>query len=70
MDSDVQAHEINEGLVITKAKQRGKIVGVIFSRVDCGKLSLTKDVAVNSSRNVGELGDPRRSSSTRGTEGE
>jgi hypothetical protein len=61
VNGDIQAHEFNESLVITKAKERGKIVGVIFGGVDGRELSLTKDVAVNSSRNVGEFGDPRRS---------
>ena len=59
MDGDIQAHEVNEGLVIAKAKQGGKIVGVIFSGVDSGELSLAKDVAVNSSCNIWELSDPR-----------
>lgn len=61
MNGDIQAHEVNKGLVIAKAKQGGEIVGVIFGGVDCREFSLTKDVAVNSSRNIGELGDPRRS---------
>jgi len=70
VDGDIQAHEVNEGLVIAKAKQRGKIVGVIFGRVDGRELSLTKDVAVDSSRNIGEFGDPRSSLLVGGGDGE
>ena len=70
MNGDIQAHEVNKGLVIAKSKQRGEIVGIIFSRVDCGEFSLTKDVAVNSTRNIGELGDPGRSLSANSTDSE
>ena len=59
MDGDIQAHEVNEGLIITEAKQRCKIVGVIFGRVDGRELSLTEDVTVDSSCDIGELGDPK-----------
>lgn len=59
MDSDIQAHEFNKGLVIAKAKQSGKIVGVVFGWVNGRELPLTKDVAVNPSRNIGEFGNPR-----------
>jgi len=60
VDGDIHAHEVNEGLVITKAKQRGKIVGVILSGVDGRELSLAEDVTVNPSCDIWELGDPRR----------
>jgi hypothetical protein len=57
MDGDIQAHEINEGIVVTKAKQRSKVVGVVFRRVDGRELPLAKDVTIDSSRNIGELSD-------------
>lgn len=44
-------------------------MGVVFSRVDGRELSLTKNVAVNPSRNVGELGNPIISSAS-GDDGE
>lgn len=65
MDSDIQAHEVNEGLVVAKAKQGRKIMGVIFGRVNGRELSLTEDIAVNSPCDVGELGDPSGSLSAR-----
>jgi hypothetical protein len=65
VNSDIQAHKFNEGLVITKAKERGKIVGIIFGWINGREFSFTKDIAVDSSRDVGEFRDPRRSSSER-----
>ena len=60
MDGDIQTHEFNKGLVVAKAEQRGKIVGVVFGRVDGRELAFTKDVGVNPSSNIWELGNPRR----------
>lgn len=59
MDGDVQAHEFDKGLVIAKAKQGGKIVGVVFGWVNGRELAFTKNVAINPSRNIGEFGNPR-----------
>jgi len=58
VDSDIQAHRLNEGLVIAKAKQRGKIMGVVFGRIDGRKLALTKDVTVNPSCILGSFAIP------------
>ena len=63
MDGNIQTHEFDKGLVIAEAKQRGKIVRIVFGRVNGREFALAKDVAVDPSRNIGELGDPIVSSS-------
>lgn len=63
MDGNIQTHELDEGLVIAEAKQCGKIVGVVFGRVDGREFALTKNIAVDPSRNIGKLGNPTISSS-------
>jgi hypothetical protein len=67
VDGDVEAEELDKGGFIGEAKERREVVGVVLGRVDCGQLARAKDVAVDASRNVGQLGDPRGRSARHST---
>ena len=58
VDGDVEAEKLNECWLIGEAKERCKVVGVVFGRVNCWQLARTKDVAVDASGDVWQLGDP------------
>lgn len=57
MDGDVETKKLHEGLICTEAEKRGKVMGIIFMRVDSRELAITKNIAINSSRNVRKLGN-------------
>lgn len=59
VDSDVQTKQFDKALVVTKSEESGKIVRVILVGIDGRKLALAKGVVVNSTGNVGELGNPK-----------
>ena len=58
VDGDVETHELNEGLVVTEAEEGGQVGGVVLVEVNGGDLALAKDIAVDATGNVRELGDP------------
>lgn len=59
VDSDVQTKQFDKALVVTKSEESCKIVRVILVGIDGRKLALAKGVVVNSTGNVGELGNPK-----------
>ena len=58
MDRQVETHEFDESLVITKAKESRQVVRIILLEVDRRELAIAENVAVNATSNVRELGDP------------
>jgi hypothetical protein len=58
VDGNVQPHEFNEGRVVTKTKQRGKVVRIVLLHVNRWELTATVDIAVNAAGNVWQFGDP------------
>lgn len=59
MYGDVEAHELDECLIIPEAKECGQVGGVVLRGVDGGKFTLAINVAVNATGNVRQLGNPR-----------
>ncbi len=57
VDGDVEAKKLNKGLPVAETEEIGEIVGVILGRVDGGEFATSEDIAVNTTGNVGELGD-------------
>ena len=57
VDGDVETHELNELGLVGKAKEVRKVVRVVLVSVDRGELSAAVDVAVDTTSNVGELGN-------------
>lgn len=66
MDGDVKTEELDKVALFSKAKNVCQVPGVILGSVDGGNLALTVDVAVNTTGNVGELGNPMRKNKDRG----
>lgn len=60
MNGNVKTEKLHKGLVFTKAKKVGKIVRIIFVRVDSGELAVTKNIAIDSSGDVGKFGDTEK----------
>jgi hypothetical protein len=58
VDSDVETKELNEGLVIPKAKEGCKVSRVIFTRVDGRQLAITKHIAEYTTGDVRQFGNP------------
>ena len=58
MNGNVKAKELDESRVVAKAKKSGQIMRVVFAGIDAGQLSFCKDIAVDATGNVWELGDP------------
>jgi len=57
VDGDIEPKKLHESLVFTKAKECGKIMRVVFMRVDGGELAIAEDIAINPTCNIGKLGD-------------
>lgn len=62
VDGDVETEKLDEFWLIGEAKERCKVIGVVPVRVDYWQLARTKDVAVDTSSDVWQLGDPGRRS--------
>ena len=60
MNGNVKTEKLHKGLVFAKAKKVGKIVRIIFVRVDSGELAVTENIAIDSSGDVGKLGDTEK----------
>lgn len=57
VDGQVQAHELNEVLVLGETELVGQVVGVILVLLDGRNLAVLVDVAVDLGRDCGKLGD-------------
>ena len=57
VDGEVESHELDELLVLSESKEGGQVLGVIGGRVDGGELVSSVGVSVDSTSDVGELGD-------------
>lgn len=57
MDGDVEAEKFHKGLVVAKAEECSEVGRVVLGLVDGRKLALTKDVAVDATSNIRELGN-------------
>lgn len=57
VDSDVEAEELNKGMIITETKESREIVRVILGGVDGRELALTEDVTIDTASDVGKLGN-------------
>lgn len=55
VDSYVEAEELNEGRVFTKAEEVSEVPRIILGRVNSGELSATVYVAIDTPSDVGEL---------------
>lgn len=60
MNGDIETKEFDESFVAAETKESSQIVGVIFRGVDGGEFSLTKDIAVNATGNVGQFSNAKR----------
>ena len=58
VDSDVETEELNEGRVFAEAEESGQVGGVVLIEVDGGELALAVDIAVDTTGDVRELGNP------------
>lgn len=57
VDGQVQAHQLDEVLVVAKAELVGKVEGVVLVLLDRRHLAVLEDIAVDTGRNGGQLGD-------------
>lgn len=57
VNGKVKSQKLNKLLVLTKAEQRSKVLGVIDRSVSVTKLAIFENVAVNAGSNGGELGE-------------
>ena len=57
MDGDVETHQLDEAGLVAEAKEVGQVPGVVLGGIDSGDFALTIDVAVDTTSNVGELGN-------------
>lgn len=57
VDGEVQSHQLNEVLVLTKAKLIGKVETVVLVLLDRSDLSAFEDILVDSCGDGGELGN-------------
>lgn len=57
VDGQVQTHELNEVIVVTKAELVGQVVGVILVLLDRSDLAVLEDVAVNLRGDSRKLGN-------------
>lgn len=55
VDSEVQAHQLNEVLVVSKAELVGQVVGVVLVLLDRSNLAVLENVTVNLSSDGGQL---------------
>jgi hypothetical protein len=58
VDCDVETKELDECLVIPKAKEGCKVSRVIFTRVNGRQLSITKHIAEYTTGDVRQFGNP------------
>jgi hypothetical protein len=57
VNSDVEAHELHECLVITETEEVGQIERVVFGSIDSRKLALAIEVTIDTTGNIGKLGN-------------
>jgi hypothetical protein len=57
VDSDVEAEELNERLVVAVAEERGEVGRVVLAGVDSRDLALAVNVTEDAAGNVRELGN-------------
>lgn len=58
MYGDVQSHEFYKVLVSSETEQVGKVVRVVFCRVDGGQLSQPENIAIDAAGDIRKLCDP------------
>ena len=58
MDGNVEPHELDKCLIVSKAEQCGEIVRVVFLQVNWWELSTTIDIAVYAARDAWQLRNP------------
>jgi hypothetical protein len=58
VDGDVETEELNEGWVLAEAEESSQVGRVVLVEVDGGELALAVDIAVDTTGNVRELGNP------------
>ena len=59
VDGNVKAEELNESLLVPEAQEIGEVVRIILGVVNGRELSRAEDIAVDSSSNVGKLGNTK-----------
>lgn len=62
MDSNIEPKKLYESLIFTEAEECGKVMRVIFMRVDGRELAITEDIAINPTRDIWKLGNPETKS--------
>jgi hypothetical protein len=60
VDGDVESEKLNKTFVVTEAEEGREVVGVIFRRIDGWEFALAEDIAVDTTGNVGQFGNPAR----------
>lgn len=65
MNGNVESKQLNKRLVVSETKERRKIPGVILVSVDSRKFALAVDIAIDTTSNVREFGNPTTGSTSR-----
>jgi hypothetical protein len=60
VDGDVESEQFNKTFVLTEPEEGCKIVRVILCGIDGWKFTLAKDIAVDTTGDVRQLGNPTR----------
>jgi hypothetical protein len=60
VNGDVETHQFHERLVVAESEQGGQVVGIVLGGVNRWEFSLAVNVPVDTSSDVGKLGDTRR----------
>ena len=58
VDGDVETEKLDELFLYSETKNVGQVPGVVLGGIDSGDFALTINVAVDTTSNVGELGNP------------
>lgn len=60
MDDDVQAEQLDEGLVVAEAKDMCEVPGVVLRGINGCRFAFAVDILVDTAGDVRELCNPRR----------
>jgi hypothetical protein len=53
MDGEVQTQKFDKAIVVAESQECGEIMGIILRRVDHWQFTLTENIAVDATSNIG-----------------
>lgn len=65
MNGNVESKQLNKRLVVSETKECRKIPGIVLVSVDSREFALAVDIAIDTTSNVREFGNPTTSSTSR-----